>query len=272
MNRTARVKIFRWLKIAAAIYICCGVALYFLQEKFLFHPRKLARDHVFNFSFPFKEINLPLTEERNLSIIRFTVPDSIRKGVVLYFHGNRRNIERYAPYAGHFTRNNYEVWMVDYPGFGKTNGKLSEAILYQDAMQLYKMANAQYAPDSIIIYGKSVGTGIAAQLAARTDCKRLILETPYYSIESLMKHYAFIYPVSWMAKYKFPVHEYLQRVHVPVSLIHGSRDEIIPYKQSKRLLSESSPGTELITIEQGRHNNLNDYKLFHEKLDSLLRQ
>jgi alpha-beta hydrolase superfamily lysophospholipase len=58
--------------------------------------------------------------KKNLSIIQFTVPDSVRKGIVLYFHGNMKNIERYAPFATHFTRNKYEVWMMDYPGFGKS--------------------------------------------------------------------------------------------------------------------------------------------------------
>jgi alpha-beta hydrolase superfamily lysophospholipase len=265
-------KIFKWLKIAAIIYICGGVALYFLQEKFLLHPQKLKSDHVFKFDLPFKEINLPVTDKKNLSVVRFLVVDSLRKGVVLYFHGNRRNIERYAPYARNFTKNNYEVWMIDYPGFGKSTGKLNEEILYRDAAEFYKMARAVCSPDSIIIYGKSLGTGIASQLATRVDCKRLILETPYYSMESLMRHYAFIYPVGLMAKYKFPVNEYLQRIRVPITLIHGNNDQIIPYKQSERLKAEAKNGVELITIEDGRHNDLNDFRLFHEKLNSILSQ
>ncbi len=106
--------------------------------------------------------------------------------------------------AVNFTRNKYEVWMMDYPGFGKSTGKLTEQIMYDDAATLYQMARARFSKDSIIIYGKSLGTGVASQLASVKDCKRLILETPYYSIEALMKHYAFIYPVSLMAKYHFP--------------------------------------------------------------------
>src|SRR5262245_51582959 len=108
-------KIYTVLKAAVIVYILCGVALYFLQQQLLFHAGKLPVEHIFSFRQPFKEINLAVSSEKNISIIQFTVPDSLRKGVVLYFHGNRRNIERYATYAVNFTRNNYEVWMIDYP-------------------------------------------------------------------------------------------------------------------------------------------------------------
>jgi alpha-beta hydrolase superfamily lysophospholipase len=275
MQKNSIKKIRKWFIIAVAIYLICGIALYFLQEKFLFHPVKLPGDHQFNFAIPFKEINLEINKEKNLSIVQFTVPDSLRKGIVLYFHGNMRNIERYAPFAVNFTKNNYEVWMMDYPGFGKSTGERTEQILYDDAAQLYKMARARISKDSIIIYGKSIGTGIASQLASVKDCKRLILETPYYSIDALFSHYAFIYPVSWMAKYHIPTYEYFKKIEVPISIFHGTNDEIIPFIQSELLIGPyEETGTinkELITIKKGKHNDLNDFPLYHQKLDSLLR-
>jgi alpha-beta hydrolase superfamily lysophospholipase len=270
MPQNPRKKIWKWITIVLITYIIAGISLYFLQEKILFHPEKLPADHVFNFAIPFKEINLAVTNEKNLSIVQFTVPDSIRKGVVLYFHGNRRNIERYAPFASNFTSNNYEVWMIDYPGFGKSTGERSESIIYDDAKELYKMARSRFAKDSIIIYGKSLGSGIASYLASVKDCKRLMLEAPYYSIDALAAHYAPIYPVSWMCKYHFPTSEYFEKVDAPITIFHGTDDEVIPYKQSKRLIKIAKPGAELITIENGGHNNLNDYPLFHQKLDSVL--
>lgn len=269
MKKTIGQKIITGLKIAVVAYIVCGVVLYFFQGKILFHPQKLPLTHTFNFKTPFKEINLPVNAEKNLSIVQFSVPDSLCKGVVLYFHGNRKNIERYAPFAANFTRNNYEVWMMDYPGFGKSTGKLSEKALYDDAAILYKMARARFSKDSIIIYGKSIGTGVATQLASVKDCKRLVLETPYYSIDALMKHYAFIYPVSWLSKYHFPNYQYFKKVEVPITLFHGTKDEVIPYKQAARLAKEN-PGVKLITIEKGRHNNLNDSPLFQQELNSIL--
>ncbi len=269
MQKTTVKKIKTWLKIGVVAYIICGTALYFLQEKFLFHPLPLPETHTFDFKIPVKEINIPVNAGKNISLVQFTVPDSACKGVVLYFHGNRKNIERYAPFAINFTRNNYEVWMIDYPGFGKSTGKRTEQILYNDAALLYKMARARFPKDSIIIYGKSIGTGIAAQLASVRDCKRLILETPYYNMEALMKHYAFIYPVDWLTKYHFPTCDYFKKIEAPVTLFHGTEDEVIPYKQAERLTKEN-PGTELVAIKNGKHNNLNDSRVFHQHLDSLL--
>ncbi|MGZ8556712.1 MAG: alpha/beta hydrolase [Chitinophagaceae bacterium] len=252
-----------------AMYVALGAGLYFFQDRILFHPESLAADHLFNFHIPFKEINLPVNKEKNLSIIQFTVPDTVCNGVVLYFHGNRKNIERYAPFAKNFTRNNYEVWMIDYPGYGKSTGKRTEQIMYDDASILYQMARARFSKDSIIIYGKSLGSGVAAQLASVKDCLRLLLETPYYSIDALMGHYAFIYPVSWMTKYNFPTHQYFKNIQAPITLFHGTKDEVIPYNHSVKLLKEKA-GVQLISIEKGKHNNLNDSPFFHQQLDSLL--
>jgi alpha-beta hydrolase superfamily lysophospholipase len=271
MQKTTIRKFFKWFQIIAVIYLVCGVALYFLQDKFLFHPQTLPADHAFKFDQPFQETFLPVNQEKNISMVRFTVPDSVRKGVVLYFHGNRNNIERYASYAAAFTRNNYEVWMMDYPGFGKSTGKRSEEILYSDALIFYKMARARFAEDSIILYGKSLGSGIASQLASIRNCKRLILETPYYSIDALASHYAFIYPISLMIKYHLPTNEYMESIKMPVTLIHGTNDEVIPYSNSKRLLPLAPAGSELVTIQKGRHNNLYDFPLYQQKVDSLLR-
>ena len=248
-----------------------GVALYFFHFKFIFHPKKLLTDYEYKFEIPFRQIDLAVSDEKNMSIVQFTVPDSVRKGVVLFFHGNRENINRYAPFAKNFTRNNYEVWMMDYPGYGKSTGKRKEKILYEDALTFYKMAMGKVAADSIIIYGKSLGTGIAAQLASVRDCKKLILETPYYSMDALAKHYFFIFPVVPMTKYSIPTHQYFEYISAPISIFHGTNDRVIPYKHAKRLTSQKN-GTELITIVKGRHNNLNDFPLFHEKLDSLLQQ
>jgi len=262
-------KIYTVLKVAVIAYLVCGIALYFLQGKFLFHPKKLPADYIFSFQQPFKEINLPVSSEKNISIIQFTVPDSLRKGVVLYFHGNRRNIERYASYAVNFTRNKYEVWMIDYPGFGKTTGKRTEETMYADAAMIYKMARSKFSKEHIIIYGKSLGTGVATQLASVSDCKRVLLETPYYSIDALLKHYAFIYPVSLMSKFHFPSNQYIKKIESPVTLFHGTKDEVIPYKQAVRLAKEN-PGVLLVTIESGRHNNLNDSPVFQQQLNSIL--
>jgi pimeloyl-ACP methyl ester carboxylesterase len=160
--------------------------------------------------------------------------------------------------------------MPDYPGFGKTTGVLTEKKLYQQALQVYKLANTKFSEDSIVIFGKSLGSGIAAQLASIRDCRRLILETPYYSIPALFNSYAWMYPVSYMSHFKIPTAEFLREVKAPVSIFHGTNDEVVPYSHSYRLKKVLKPGDDLITITGGGHNNLAEFKIFHQKLDSLL--
>ena len=263
--------IFRWLKVIIIIYCTIGIALYYLQEKFLFHPEKLSNAYVYHFKVPFEEINIPFNDTDTLNMIKFFPADSVRRGVVVYFHGNKDNIERYAKFANNFTKHGYEVWMEDYPGFGKSTGERTEKKMYAQALQVQKMAAAKYGKDSIILYGKSLGTGIAAYVASESNNKRLILETPYYSIPSLLSCYAPIYPTGKMSNYKIPQYQFLADVKCPVTIFHGTDDGIIPYRNAARLKPVIKPTDEFITIEKGKHNNLNDFDVMKKKLDSLLK-
>ncbi len=265
-------KILKCIKIIIAIYILAGIALYFFQDKLLFHPEALNADYRFKFTTPFQEINIAYDSLTNFNIIRFNADtNTIKKGAVIYCHGNMENINHYAAFASNFTKDGYDVWMMDYPGFGKSTGPLNENILYEEALQVYKMVVAAgNTQDSIIIYGKSLGTGIAAQLASVRDSKRLILECPYYSIENLASHYAFMFPAGAMIHYNIPTFEYIKKVNAPITIFHGTDDGTIPFSNSEKLKSLLKPGDELITIEGGDHNNLYDFTLTKQKLDSLL--
>jgi len=269
--RMNKKRIIKWAKIVAIIYISGGVLLYFLQDAILFHPVTLNRTFSYNFPEPHKDINIPIDSKDTLNLVDFASTDTIARGVVLYFHGNKRNISWYAKYIPYFTRHGYQVLMIDYPGFGKSTGKLTEQKLYDWALQVYKIARKRFPADSIIIYGKSMGTGIAAQLASTRDCKRLILETPYYDFPAVVSHYLPIYPAKWMLHYQLPTYQYLQHVTAPITIFHGTKDRVVTYKNSKRLLPFLKSTDELISIEGGSHNNLYRYKETVNKLDSVLR-
>ncbi len=115
-----------------------------------------------------------------------------------------------------------------------------------------------------------MGTGIAAELASVRDCKRLILETPYYDFPAVVSRYLPIYPVRWMLHYHIPTHTYLESVTAPVSIFHGNSDWVVSYNNSRKLSREFKPKDELITIDGGSHNNLFRFELARHKLDSLL--
>jgi pimeloyl-ACP methyl ester carboxylesterase len=263
-------KRLRLLKIFIIAYAGIGIALYYLQEKILFHPKKLDSHYVFNFNQPFEEINIPFNETDTVNMIKFFPADSIRRGVVLYFHGNMKNVEHYAPFVPAFTRHGYEVWMPDYPGYGKSTGQLSEKKLYNIAYEVQKMAALKFGNDSIIIYGKSLGTAIAAYTASVKPCKRLLLETPYYSIPSLFRSYAFMYPATMMSNFKLPTYEFLQEVKAPVAIFHGTGDWVVPYRSGVRLKQQLKPGDLFVKIPEGSHNNLSESAIYRHTLDSLL--
>lgn len=263
-------KIFRWIKISILAYAIIGIALYQLQNLFLFHGTALPRNYKYQFSTPFREVDIPMNSTDTINLVQFFPTDSVRKGVVLYFHGNRQNINRYAKFAPSFTKNGYEIWMPDYPGFGKSIGSRSEKELYQQAMAVYKLALTKYPADSIVMYGKSFGTGIAARTTAYAKAKRLILETPYYSIPALFDSYAPIYPTTYMSHYKIPTHEFLEDVKCPVTIFHGTDDWTIPYRCAAKLKTVLKPSDEFITIAEGSHNDLERFTVYQHKLDSLL--
>jgi pimeloyl-ACP methyl ester carboxylesterase len=268
MNIRTRKVIFKILGGLIILYVAGGILLFFLQGYLLFHPAPLPLQHRFAFGEPFEDVNIPF-EKSNLNIVEFD-PALKRKGIVLFFHGNSENVEHYARYPSVFLNNGYSVWMIDYPGFGKTTGERSEQILYRQAKLMYQMAVHEIRPDSIIIYGKSIGTGIASWLASVTKCRRLILETPYYSIDALARDYFPMYPVVPMTKYSFPVYKYLSHLHFPVTIFHGTSDEVVAYNHSLSLKKEN-PSIELITIKDGKHNDLFGFDIYQEKMDSLLR-
>ena len=264
-------RIKRFIQWALIFYGLGGIAIFYLQDYFFFQRVPLTKDHTYKLGIPYRELNLAFNSLSNINIIQFPTADTPAKGIVLYFHGNRKNISWYARYAPNFTKEGYEVWMIDYPGYGKSTGELEEEILYAYALQLYKLARKKFSPDSLIIYGKSMGTGIAAHLASHQLAKRLILETPYYSFASVGSHFFPIYPMEQMIHIKLPTYEYLHDVSIPVCIFHGTADWIIPYSNSKRLQPLLKKGDEFITIEGAGHNNLSEYPLFRNKLDSLLR-
>lgn len=271
MNLKMKRKLFRWIKVIVLLYSIIGIAMFYLQDYILFKPESFEKDHQFHFNMPFREVNIPFNEKDTMNMVQFFPADSIRKGVVLYFHGNRQNIERYAKFVSAFTKNGYEVWMEDYPGYGKSTGSRTEQKILYQALQVYQMALAKYGKDSIILYGKSLGSGIASYVASQTFCKRLILETPYYSIPDVFAAYAFIYPTQRMITYKIPTYEYLQDVNYPITIFHGTNDWVIPYRCASKLKTVLKPTDEFITLENGTHHNLASFELYKKKIDSLLK-
>ncbi len=251
--------------------VACGV-FYFYQHLFYFQPKQFDINHVFSFPvrIRFKEAKIPFDSSTIIDVVKFQPEDSVPKGVVLFFHGNRYNVEHYSTYAPYFSRNGYECWMPDYPGYGRSTGEVSVPMLKEIAMQLFKMARAKYPSEKIMIYGKSLGSGIAAYLASQRDCKVLMLETPYYSLSELSSEYLFMMPVKYLLHEDLATNEYLPNVTAPTVVWHGSSDELIPLTEASRLIPLLKPKDRFFIMPDANHNSIAHYPAYQHSIDSLL--
>ncbi|MBT8296809.1 MAG: lysophospholipase [Maribacter sp.] len=251
------------------IYVLITIMLYFLQEKLIFLPAKLPNDFEYSFTHDFEEINLKTEDGHNLNAIHFKQVKS--KGLILYFHGNAGNLSRWGDITSFFVEKDFDVLVMDYRTYGKSTGKLSEEALHDDAQLFYDYAMKQYDEDEIILYGRSLGTGIAANLASKNKPNKLILETPYYSLMDVARERFPYLPVKWLMKYKFLSHVFMQNVTCPITIFHGTNDSVVPYTSGKRLFNSLPHKTiKFYTIDQGEHNNLIKFETYLEGIEEVL--
>jgi uncharacterized protein len=255
--------------------LICGL-YYAYQHLLYFQPKALNTNHIFTFPVRMRwsTSKIPFDENTNIDVIKFRADeDSIPpKGVVLFFHGNRYNVEHYSTYAPYFTKQRYEVWMPDYPGYGRSTGEIDMALLDALPIQLYKMARTQFAPEEIVVYGKSLGTGIASFLASKRDCRHLILETPYYSLSSLTQAYAYFLPISNLIRFNFRTGAYFNEVSAPITVLAARKDELIPLENTLRLLSSMKKKDAFYVINKSGHNGLPQQPAYHYILDSVMQR
>lgn len=243
--------------------------LFFFQEKLIFLPTKLPIDYIFSFSQPFKEFNLTTEDGAVLNALHFIQESP--KGLILYFHGNAGALSRWGSITTFFVEQGYDVIVMDYRTYGKSTGKLSEMALYKDAQLFYDHALKLYPENDIILYGRSLGTGIAAQIAAQNNPRQLLLEAPYYSLQAIAKErYPFL-PVNWLLNYRLPSYKFVQTVTVPITIFHGTEDGVVPYKSGKRLY-DAIPNSEkkLYSITGGEHNNLAEFPAYQQGIEETL--
>jgi len=259
----------RILLILFGLYVMITASLYFLQEKVLFLPTVLAQDYQYHFKHRFEELFLKTEKNAVINAIHFKADDP--KGVILYFHGNAGNLSRWGTIAEYFVEKKYDVLIIDYRTYGKSIGKLSEQALYHDAEVCYDYLKKQYNEQAITIYGRSLGTGIAAYIASKNSPKHLILETPYYSMVDVAKRRFPIIPVKQLIKYELPTYKFIKDVKCPITMLHGTKDEVIPIESAEKLY-HSVPDTKINfeVIESGNHNNLSNYEDFHRLINDVL--
>jgi alpha-beta hydrolase superfamily lysophospholipase len=242
--------------------------LYSNQEKMIFYPTKLSAGFQFPFQGKFDEINIKASDNKLLNGILFKADSA--KGVIFYLHGNGGALDTWGEVAKTYIDMHYDVFMLDYRGYGKSEGWITSEHQFLDDVQLaYDHIKKKYAEDKIIVLGYSIGTGAAANIAANNHPHLLILQAPYYSLTDMMKHN---YPAipTFIPKYKFETNKYIQKCKMPVVIFHGDADEVIYYQSSQKLRALFNPTDTLITLHNQSHNGITDNPDYRNTIQKIL--
>lgn len=266
LQRSKLILLYKSILAVVLAYVLLIGGLYLFQDKIVFQPDTLDKEYKFNFDQPFTEVTIFPTRDDELSAIIFNPINMVPKGTILYFHGNADNMQRWGNYAIDFTSLGYSVLMIDYSGYGKSTGSPTEEVLYQNAEATWQWALHHLSSKNFIIYGRSLGTAVAAQLATKHKPQQLILETPFYQL--VQDRMTVFFPLG--LDYTFPNYQYLKEVDCPMSIIQGTNDRIVSLKSAEKLRPLLGVDDNFIIIEDGGHKNLRDYEKYHTELARLL--
>jgi uncharacterized protein len=253
MTRTAA------LALICAAGLCAGAVLVFAlfvlrQDRLLYAPtRRLARAP--------RDLGLDADEltvvtEDGVRLRGWWIRGSGRRAL-LYFHGNGGNAADRLERAKEMTRRfGFDVFLVDYRGYGESDGEPSEEGLYRDARAIYRTAaGAGFSPDRIVIFGESLGAAVAIDLARLWGCAAVILETPFLSVPALARvHYPFV-PLS-LVRSRFDNGAKIGDVRAPKLFLLAEHDDVAPMAQGRRLFETARGRRELYVAPGARHNEV----------------
>jgi pimeloyl-ACP methyl ester carboxylesterase len=160
--------------------------------------------------------------------------------------------------------------MVDYRGMGKSSGRRTEATLFNDAQHIYRWLEEKYGEGHIVLYGRSMGSGVAARIASWNKPKMLILDSPYFSFLFQVRRFGYWLPMRWLLKYQIRTDQFIRKITCPVFIFHGKRDRLIPFSQSEMLKREAPAQVKLFPIEAAGHNDLPASAEYQELLYDIL--
>lgn len=269
------LKILKLLAIALAVLV---LLLMLFENKLIYLPWKFPQG---NWEEIQREKNPPedvfLQTEDGVKIHGWFVSGENAKASILYFHGNAGNISNRYDWVKDLSRLPANVFIIDYRGYGKSEGRPSEGGIYLDAQAAYRylIEKRKIDPKTLVIYGKSIGGGPACELASKFPCAGLILQSPFTSIKDMADRLIPPLPLRWIARTRFDNLGKIQKITVPKLIIHSRNDEVIPFWMSEKLFQAAPEPKQFQTYSRAGHNDLigiehdDLLKLFGEFLDRL---
>jgi pimeloyl-ACP methyl ester carboxylesterase len=258
------------LTVLLAVYLLvCGL-FFFLQEQFLFFPEKLDKSYQFNFGQKLEEVNVTMTDGISLHGLLFKAEDS--RGLIFYLHGNAGSLRLWGEVAKTYTDLRYDVFVLDYRGYGKSEGFINgQKQLFNDTQTVYDELKKNYSEDKIIILGYSIGTGPASKIAATNNPKLLLLQAPFYNLKDLIKNIFPLFP-GFVLKYKLETNRYIKECSMPVVVFHGNQDEVIYHGSSLKLKEHFKTQDTLILLNRQGHNGMTYNQDYTSALEGILEE
>ncbi len=227
-----------------------------LDQLFVYHPHPwVERDWARTSGLPLEDVWFQA--EDGTKLFGWYVQASSAAPVLLWCHGNAGNVIHRLDNLAELYRMGLSVFIFDYRGYGRSAGKPSEEGLYQDALAAYSyLAGTRgIRPDRLILFGRSLGASVAGTVASQKPAAGLILESPFPSIAAMARaHYGWL-PMHWLLSGRFPLGERLARVSIPVLVIHGDRDDIVPIALAREVFNAAREPKSFFVIEGADHND-----------------
>jgi pimeloyl-ACP methyl ester carboxylesterase len=265
----SRKRILVWIARIILVYLGICLLYYFIQERFIFHPKSLSANHVFNCDKDFEELTISTSDGFDLHGV-LVKPDS-SKGLILFLHGSGSNIDKYISkrkIASTYADLGYDTFLLDYRGYGKSEGKIKNEEQFTDDLdRVYSYLTKIYDESEIVIIGFSLGTFAGAYLASKNNPKLLVLESAGYSGKERLRKRFFFLPLSILSKYELEAHEYLRKAKVPTAIFMGSEDPLTSENRWHQVLKPE----DTYTILQGElHTDFSHNEQYIDELKTLL--
>ena len=237
--------------IAAGTWFGFAILLYISQDYLIFHPTNQLASVPSAVGLPYEDVIINTAD--NVRLHGWYIPAKNPHGVLLFLHGNAGNMSHRLASLEIFNRIGLSILIIDYRGYGDSNGTPSEQGTYTDAEAAWNYLTMErgYADKDIVIFGRSLGGAIAAWLAARVEPAGVILESTFTSLKALAQKFYPYMPIDLMLRSRYPTEEYLAAVNAPLLIIHSDEDEIIPYEHARLLHAAADNPWELHTMKGG---------------------
>ncbi len=264
-------RLLRLLALAACTYLGVILVLVFFENRLVYFPTSAQEDWPKEPLSPeIKDIHL--TSADGIPIHAWWWPVADSTGAILYCHGNAGNLSSRGPTLEKIRALLGEsVLIFDYPGYGKSGGKPNEQGCYQAADAAYDWLVGQHIdPEKIVIYGGSLGGGVAVDLASRKKHRALVLAKTFTSLPDVAQHLHPWLPVRWLMRNRFDNLGKIGRCTSPVFIVHGTADSLVPFEHGQRLFAAANEPKHFMPVDRGDHNDPLPEEVF-QKLQTFLR-